>query len=124
MDTVHFASCTRIADPGPWPLDHRVLPREEWEAGDYVVGRIPPFEGQVEGVELTRGREVPPVRDDLVVGIRDAWGVTPNRVAGSTTNTSAAVDLMRALTGLEGLNLMRRESHARFGEVLAEALAA
>lgn len=336
MDTVHFASCTRIARLGPWPLEHRVLPRDHWAAGDYVVGRILPFEGLVEAVELPSGREAHPVPDDLVVGafarraatleavgsfreigedglmhsmteggcfgrvtsrsvfsrglfplkyvghvlvegeksrmadwvpeapaaeyavptvlmvgtsmsagkthsarvavrelvkrgyrvvgakvtgagrygdvlslkdagaiavfdfvdaglpttvcsedrfrnamegllrrmaatgadvavveagasplepyngrvavellephlrfttlcasdpyavvgIRDAWGVTPNLVAGPTTNTSAAVDLVKALTGLEGLNLMRRETHARFGELLAETLAA
>lgn len=338
METVHYASCTRIAHLGPWPLEHGPLPREDWAAGDYVVGRILPFEGTVEAVELSSGREVHPVPDDLVVGafarraatleavgsfteigddglmhsmteggcfgrvtsrsefsrrlfplqylghvlidgeksrmadwvpekpadareyalptvlmvgtsmsagktyaarvavrelvkrghrvvgakvtgagryndvlslkdagavavfdfvdaglpttvcsegrfrgamewllwrmaathadvavveagasplepyngrvavellephlrfttlcasdpyavvgIRDAWGVTPNLVAGPTTNTSAAVDLVKALTGLEGMNLMRRESHARFGALLAEALAA
>ena len=336
MDTVHYASCTRIAELPPWPLQHRVLPREEWGAGDYVVGRVLPFEGDVERVELASGREVRPVPGDLVVGafarraatleavgsfteilddgvmhsmteggcfgkvtsrsifskalypleyrghvlvegvkatmaqwvpdapdaefalptvlmvgtsmsagkthsaqvavrelvrrgfrvvgakltgagryndvlslkdagahevfdfvdaglpttvcpeplfrerisgllrrmaatgadvavveagasplepyngraavellephlrfttlcasdpyavvgIRDAWGVTPNLVAGPTSNTSAAVDLVKALTGLEALNLMRRETHPRFGELLEEAVAA
>lgn len=59
-----------------------------------------------------------------VVGIRDAWGVTPDLVAGPTANTTAAVDLVRALSGLEALNLLRQESHKRFGELVAEAVAA
>lgn len=68
MDTVHYASCTRIARLPEWPLPHRALSREEWAAGDYVVGRILPFEGQVESVELRSGREVHPLPGDLVVG--------------------------------------------------------
>jgi hypothetical protein len=59
-----------------------------------------------------------------VVGIRDAWGVNPDLVAGPTANTTAAVELVKALTGLEALNLLRQESHKRFGELLAEAVAA
>lgn len=68
MDTVFFASCTRIADLPPWPLTHRVLPRDVWEAGDYVVGRVLPFGGTTEQVELNTGREVKPLPGDLVVG--------------------------------------------------------
>lgn len=68
MDTVFYASCTRIAELPEWPLAHRVLPREEWEAGDYVVGRVLPFEGTVEQIEIPSGREVNVVPGDLVVG--------------------------------------------------------
>ncbi|MDT8342325.1 MAG: hypothetical protein RQ751_12500 [Longimicrobiales bacterium] len=68
METVHYASLTRIADLPAWPLRHRILPRDEWEAGDYVVGRVLPFEGVVEAVELASGREVAPLPGDLVVG--------------------------------------------------------
>ncbi|UCC24696.1 MAG: hypothetical protein JSU98_13310 [Gemmatimonadales bacterium] len=68
MDTVFYASCTRIADLPPWPLTHRVLPRESWESGDYVVGRVLPFAGTTEQIELDTGREVKPLSGDLVVG--------------------------------------------------------
>jgi len=68
MDTVFYASCTRIAELPPWPLPHRVLPRGEWAAGDYVVGRVLPFRGRPEPVELPSGREVEALPGDLVVG--------------------------------------------------------
>lgn len=69
METVHYASCTRIADLPPWPLETRRLPRETWEAGDYVVGRVLPYAGHPEQVEFASGRETPALAGDLIVGV-------------------------------------------------------
>ncbi|MDH3336325.1 MAG: hypothetical protein OER22_03785 [Gammaproteobacteria bacterium] len=43
-----------------------------------------------------------------VVGVRQAFGITPDLVAGPAANTSAAVDLVRKLAGLPALNVIDR----------------
>jgi len=68
METVFYASCTRIADLPPWPLETRVLPRDQWEAGDYVVGRVESYPGHPEKVEFGSGRETEALAGDLIVG--------------------------------------------------------
>ena len=41
-----------------------------------------------------------------VVGVEKAFGLVPDLVTGPATSTSAAVELVRSLTGVEGLNVM------------------
>jgi hypothetical protein len=41
-----------------------------------------------------------------VLGVQTAFGIEPDLVAGPAANTTAAVDLVRRLTGLNALNLL------------------
>ena len=41
-----------------------------------------------------------------VLGVREAFGIEPDLVAGPTANTVAGIELVRKLTGLEALNLL------------------
>jgi hypothetical protein len=58
-----------------------------------------------------------------VVGVAQGFGIVPDLVAGVATNTSAGIELIRRLTGLEALNLHDRESHSRLREILSASLA-
>jgi len=57
-----------------------------------------------------------------VVGVQQAYGLVPDLVAGPAAATSAAVNLVRRLTGLRAINLIDPESKAAFHEFLFEAL--
>jgi hypothetical protein len=57
-----------------------------------------------------------------VVGVEKAFGVRPDLVTGPATSTSAAVDLVRSLTGVEGLNVMDPDSLPQLREVLKKTL--
>ena len=57
-----------------------------------------------------------------VVGVTQGFGFVPDFIAGIATNTSAGIELIRRLTGLEALNLHDRASHTRLREILTEAL--
>lgn len=41
-----------------------------------------------------------------VVGVQDAFGLKPDLVTGPATSTTAAIDLVDKLTGVEGINIM------------------
>jgi len=43
-----------------------------------------------------------------VLGVQDAFGITPDLVAGPAGNTTAAVELVSKLTGVRALNLLDR----------------
>lgn len=45
-----------------------------------------------------------------VVGVEQAFGLQPDFVTGPATNTSAAIELVRKLTGVQGANSMDPES--------------
>lgn len=45
-----------------------------------------------------------------VVGVQDAFGIKPDLVTGPATSTSAAIDLVNKLTGVEGINVMDPDS--------------
>jgi len=57
-----------------------------------------------------------------VVGVEKAFGLVPDLVTGPATSTSAAVDLVRNLAGVEGLNIMDPESLPALRAVLMRAL--
>ena len=57
-----------------------------------------------------------------VVGVEKAFGLRPDLVTGPATSTSAAVDLVRSLTGVEGLNVMDPDSLPRLRDVLKKTL--
>lgn len=57
-----------------------------------------------------------------VVGVQKAFGLTPDLVTGPATTTSAAVDLVKKLTGLRGINIIDPDQKLAFREFLMEIL--
>jgi len=54
--------------------------------------------------------------------VEKAFGLIPDLVTGPATSTSAAIDLVRKLSGVEGLNVMDPESLPQLREVLQRTL--
>lgn len=57
-----------------------------------------------------------------VVGVRQAFGMTPDLVSGPATTTSAAVALVKNLTGLRGINVIDPAAKLPFREFLLDKL--
>jgi hypothetical protein len=57
-----------------------------------------------------------------VVGVQKAFGLQPDLVTGPATTTSAAVELVRKLSGLRGINIIDPEAKLAFAEFLREQL--
>lgn len=57
-----------------------------------------------------------------VVGVQKAFGRTPDLVTGPATQTSAAVALVKRLTGLRGINVIDPDATLLFREFLIEKL--
>jgi hypothetical protein len=57
-----------------------------------------------------------------VVGVEKAFGLTPDLVTGPATQTSAAVELVRKLTGLRGINIVDPATKPAFREFLRNKL--
>lgn len=53
-----------------------------------------------------------------VVGVQKAFGLTPDLVTGPATTTSAAVELVRKLSGLRGINIIDPDTKLEFREFL------
>jgi len=53
-----------------------------------------------------------------VVGVQQAFNLTPDLVAGPATTTTAAVELVRKLTGLRGINILDPANNDAFREFL------
>lgn len=57
-----------------------------------------------------------------VVGVQQAFGLTPDLVTGPATTTSAAVALVGKLTGLRGINIIDPAAKGPFREFLLEKI--
>ena len=57
-----------------------------------------------------------------VIGLMTAYSLTPDMIAGVTTNTEAGIKLVTKLTGIKALNLLDRESLWELREILVTAL--
>jgi hypothetical protein len=57
-----------------------------------------------------------------VVGVRDAFALEPDLVAGRAAQTSAAIELVRKLTGLRALNVIDRRTIPEFRRFLEQKL--
>lgn len=57
-----------------------------------------------------------------VIGVKSAFGVEPDLVAGPAANTTAAVDLVKKFTGLPALNLLDRSAYPILKDMLAQRL--
>jgi hypothetical protein len=63
-----FGSLARIADLESRDFNCAPVPREQWEAGDYVVGSVTIPRGGLSNVELPNGRVIHPENGDLILG--------------------------------------------------------
>ena len=63
-----LSSVTRIDTFGPDDIEFMPLQRDDWETGDYVVGRVLETAGHLKSIELRDGRMMEVMDDDLVVG--------------------------------------------------------
>jgi len=57
-----------------------------------------------------------------VVGVQKAFGLVPDLVTGPATTTSAAVELVKKLSGLRGINIIDPEAKLAFRQFLREQL--
>lgn len=57
-----------------------------------------------------------------VVGVEKAFGLKPDLVSGPATSTSAAIDLVRKLTGVESINVMETGCLPALRKILTQAL--
>jgi hypothetical protein len=57
-----------------------------------------------------------------VLGVQQAFNVSPQLVTGPTANTDAGIELVRKLTGLKALNLLDAASHRDLRRVLGACL--
>ncbi|MCP5089955.1 MAG: DUF1611 domain-containing protein [Gammaproteobacteria bacterium] len=57
-----------------------------------------------------------------VVGVQKAFGLTPDLVTGPATTTSAAVALVKKLTGLQGINIIDPTKRLPFRNFLVQKL--
>lgn len=53
-----------------------------------------------------------------VVGVQQAFGLTPDLVTGPATNTSSAIALVKKLTGVHGINIIDSDSLPEFRQFL------
>lgn len=68
IDKIFHGSLTRITDFDRVGFDCQPLPREQWEAGDYVVGKVSVPRGGFSAIELRSGRLIHAVEADSVLG--------------------------------------------------------
>ncbi|HSR51210.1 MAG TPA: hypothetical protein VLV83_10310 [Acidobacteriota bacterium] len=68
MSKYLFSSLTRISDLSSGEFQVRPIGREQWETGDYVVGKVVSEPSDLSRVELADGRVTGVARGDLVVG--------------------------------------------------------
>jgi hypothetical protein len=57
-----------------------------------------------------------------VVGVENAFGLKPDLVTGLATSTSAAIDLVQKLSGVDALNVLNPESMPQLRNVLRRTL--
>jgi ABC-type Fe3+-hydroxamate transport system substrate-binding protein len=57
-----------------------------------------------------------------VVGVEKAFGLKPDLVSGPATSTSAAIDLVHKLAGVEAINIMDRDSLPALRRILKQTL--
>lgn len=68
IDKIFHSSLTRITDFDRAGFDYQPLPREQWENGDYVLGRVSILRGGFSAIELRNGRLIQAVEGDAVLG--------------------------------------------------------
>ncbi len=57
-----------------------------------------------------------------VIGVKEAFGIEPDLVAGPAANTTAAVELVKRFTGIRALNLLDRPSYTILKDMLVGRL--
>lgn len=124
-------------------LPSTVVPRNEYvdairpllghiagRGADYLVAEagaspLEPYNGETAIAELgdnVRCRILCASDPYAVVGVQEAFGLTPHLVTGPATNTSAGIDLVRKLTGVHGINILDPEALPEFRDFLLQIL--
>lgn len=108
--TVLHASLTRITDFDRVEFHCEPVPREQWELGDYVIGRVNIQRGGFSTVELTNGRVIDAVEGDSVIGVLGIRHATLEVVgsweavgADGRMNLLSAGGLMGRATSVSGM---------------------
>ena len=57
-----------------------------------------------------------------MTGVTSAFGKRPDLVTGLATSTSAGIELIEKLSGIEALNVLGRSSLPRLKAILGDAL--
>ncbi|HEY5624828.1 MAG TPA: DUF1611 domain-containing protein [Gammaproteobacteria bacterium] len=96
-DRYLFTSVARISDLESKPFDVEVLPRDRWQAADYVVGRVVGSPSNLYRLELTNGRLIDVMQGALVVGALGKRTATLEAVGD--WEAIGADGVMDALTG-------------------------
>ncbi len=78
-DRMFFASVTRTSDLPDKAFEVEPLPRNKWNAGDYVVAEVAGAASSLHNLELTTGRMTEVFEGDIVVG---AFGVRAATLEG------------------------------------------
>ena len=107
-----------------------LLPHIGMQNPDYLVAEagaspLEPYNGAAAVDELgdnIRCRILCASDPYAVVGVLQAFGLKPDLVTGPATNTSAAIDLVRQLTGVQGINVADSESVGEFRNLLLSKL--
>ncbi|MDJ0832711.1 MAG: hypothetical protein QNJ69_04255 [Gammaproteobacteria bacterium] len=68
MIRTFLSSVTRISDLTEDNFDITPLARDQWDTGDYVVGKVGDIGGYASAIELANGRMINVMEDDHVVG--------------------------------------------------------
>ena len=77
MMTRHiYSSVTRISDIAGAGFTSEPRPRNEWQTGDYVIGKVVDTRGKLHSIELPNGRMMDVMDGDLVVGALGARAAT------------------------------------------------
>lgn len=98
-----FTSLTRISDLATVPFEVKKLPRDQWDDGDYVVGKVESQATYGNRIELADGRMIEVAQGDDLVG---AFGVRAAtlEVVGSWQDIGDE----RGMQALTGAGLMGR----------------
>jgi hypothetical protein len=92
-----FASLTRISDLATVPFEIEKLPRDQWDNGDYVVGRVESLATYGPRIEVANGRMIEVANGDYLVG---AFGVRAATLEAVGSWQDIGEDgAMQALTG-------------------------
>lgn len=95
MTVTSLASLTRISDLSEQPYEISVLPKEQWNSGDYVVGELTGAPHRLYNIELASGRMVHALPGDRIVG---AFGNRTATLEGVGSYRDIEGNVMHAMT--------------------------
>jgi hypothetical protein len=124
-------------------LPSTIVPEDEYRAAirpllHFIAGRKPDFLVAEAGASPLEPYNGAAAMDELggnicctilcasdpyaVVGVQQAFGLTPDLVSGPAASTSAAIDLVKKLTGVPAINALDPGAERAFREFLGDTL--